>query len=74
MENELTEHQEYKVRTQRLYLRKLLIRAVQIAIERCEDFYYDKHREYNGQRYPMYLNKCVEEVIKDAQSELRMEK
>lgn len=74
MTNELIEYQKHRLRTERLYQRNLLRRAVKIAIERCEDFYYDKHREYNGQKYPIYLNKCVEEVIKDAQSELRREK
>lgn len=74
MENELNEYQKQKLRTERLYQRKLLRRAVQIAIERCEDFYYDKHRKYNGQKYPLYLDKCIKEVIRDAQAELREEK
>ena len=71
METELTEYQKYRLRTQRLYQKKLLKRAVQIAIERCDDFHYDKHREYNGEKYSIYLNKCVEDVIKNAQYELR---
>lgn len=74
MENKLTEYQEYRLKTERLYLRKLLRRAVQIAIERCEDFYYDMHRKYNGKKYPIYINECIEEVIKEAQAELREEK
>lgn len=74
MENELTEYQKQRLRTERLYQRKLLRRAVQIAIERCEDFYYDKHRKYNGKKYPIYINGCIEEVIKEAQAELREEK
>lgn len=67
MTNELTEYQKHRLRTERLYQRKLLRRAIQIAIERCEDFYYDKHNEYYGQKYPLYLDKCIKEVIKDAQ-------